>query len=125
LRFAQMLLNKGQFGDTHILGRKTVEYMLSNQLGPEIKNQVGNTSTIHAGYGFGLGVAVRTTPGIAITAGSVGDFSWGGALGTYWWGDPAEQLAVVWMIINVPRAIPTLRKFQRMVMALVNQAILD
>ena len=28
LRFAYMLVNKGQFGDARILGRKTVEYML-------------------------------------------------------------------------------------------------
>ena len=41
LRFAQMLLNKGKVGDTRILGaRKTVEYMLSNQLGPEVKNLI-------------------------------------------------------------------------------------
>jgi CubicO group peptidase (beta-lactamase class C family) len=74
LRFASMLINKGRLGDARILGRKTVEYMLSNHLGPEVENQVGVTSAIHADYGFGLAVAVRTTPGIARTLGSVGDF---------------------------------------------------
>jgi CubicO group peptidase (beta-lactamase class C family) len=123
LRFAQMLLNKGQFGDKHILGRKTVEYMLSNQLGPETKNQVGLTSPNHADYGFGLGVAVRTTPGIVRVAGSVGEFSWPGAFGTDWWGDPVEQLAAVWMI-NAPGAIAKPR-FRQMIRPLVNQAILD
>jgi CubicO group peptidase (beta-lactamase class C family) len=124
LRFVQMLLNKGQFGDKRILGRKTVEYMLSNQLGSEIKNQVGFTSPVHADYGFGLGVAVRTTPGIVRVAGSVGEFSWPGAFGTDWWGDPAEQLAAVWMI-NAPESPTTRTKFRQMVRALVNQAIID
>jgi CubicO group peptidase (beta-lactamase class C family) len=124
LRFASMLLNKGQFGDTRILGRKTVEYMLSNQLGPDVKNQVGITSPIHAGYGFGLGVAVRSTPGIAIVSGSVGDFSWPGAYGTYWWADPSEQLTAVWMI-SAPGPSAPRYKFQQMLRALVNQAILD
>jgi CubicO group peptidase (beta-lactamase class C family) len=124
LRFASMLINKGRLGDARILGRKTVEYMLSNQLGPEVKNQVGVTSAVHADYGFGLAVAVRTTPGIARTLGSVGDFSWPGAYGTYWWGDPREELAVVWMA-NVPGSSSTKLKFQQMIRALVNEAITD
>jgi CubicO group peptidase (beta-lactamase class C family) len=124
LRFAWMLVNKGQYGDVRILGRKTVEYMLSNQLNPDVKNQVGITSAIHANYGFGLGVAVRQTAGIAVTSGSVGDFSWPGAYGTYWWGDPREQLAVVWMI-SAPGVPGPRYKFQQMIRTFVNQAILD
>ena len=38
MRFALALLNKGAYGETRILGRKTAEYMLTNQLGPEVKN---------------------------------------------------------------------------------------
>jgi CubicO group peptidase (beta-lactamase class C family) len=124
LRFAQMLLNKGQFGEKRILGRKTVEYMLSNQLGPEIKNQVGLLSPVNADYGFGLGVAVRTTPGIVRVAGSVGEFSWNGAFGTDWWGDPVEQLVAVWMI-NAPAPGAPKPRLRQMVRALVTQAILD
>jgi CubicO group peptidase (beta-lactamase class C family) len=124
IRFVSMLLNKGHYRDARILGRKTVEYMLSNQLGPEVKNQVGITSPVHTGYGFGLGVAVRPTPGIAVASGSTGDFSWPGAYGTYWWGDPIEQLAVVWMI-SAPGPSAPRYKFQQMIRTLVNQAIAD
>src|SRR5262249_27896567 len=91
LRFAQMLMNKGKYVDTRILGRKTVEYVLSNQLAPDVKNLVGNADPTRADYGFGLGLAVRTTPGIVRTMGSVGDFSWPGATGTNWWADPKEE----------------------------------
>jgi CubicO group peptidase (beta-lactamase class C family) len=117
-----MLVNKGQYGDTRILGRKTVEYMLSNQLGPDVKSQLRNSGSIHADYGFGLSVAVRVTPGIASSTGSVGDFSWPGAFGTYWWGDPREELAVVWMTQTPGSARG---KYQRMIRAMVNNAITD
>jgi CubicO group peptidase (beta-lactamase class C family) len=122
LRFAQMLVNKGQFGDTRILGRKTVEYMLSNHLGPDVRNQIGMTTTIMPDYGFGLGLAVRVNSGIAPATGSVGDFSWPGAFGTYWWGDPREELAAVWMT-STPGAARG--NYMKMVRALVNQAITD
>ena len=92
LRFALMLANKGSYGGNRILGRKTVEYMLSNQLAPDVKNMIGLTGDpTRADYGFGLGLAVRTTPGIARMMGSVGDFSWPGASGTNWWVDPREE----------------------------------
>ena len=97
MRFALMLLNKGQYGGTRILGRKTVEYMLSNQLGPDVMNLIGNADPTRADYGFGLGLAVRPTPGIARTMGSVGDFSWPGASGTHWWADPQEERVVAFM----------------------------
>jgi CubicO group peptidase (beta-lactamase class C family) len=97
MRFAQMLLNKGKYGETRILARKTVEYMLSNQLGPEVKNLIGNADPTRADYGFGLGLAVQTTPGIVRMVGDVGNFSWPGASGTNWWADPKEDLVVVFM----------------------------
>ena len=97
LRFAMMLMNGGRSGESRLLSRKTVDYMLSDQLGPNIKNLVGNADPTRADYGFGLGLAVRTTPGVVRMMGSVGQFSWPGASGTDWWVDPKEELAVVYL----------------------------
>jgi CubicO group peptidase (beta-lactamase class C family) len=122
LRFALMLMNKGKLGDKRILGRKTVEYMLSNQLGPDVKNLIGNADPTRADYGFGLGLAVRTTPGVVRLMGSVGDFSWPGASGTNWWVDPKEELAVVFMAHSPG---PTRWHYRQIINALVYDAIAD
>jgi CubicO group peptidase (beta-lactamase class C family) len=121
LRFASMLLDKGRYGN-RILGRKTVEYMLANQLGPDVKNLIGNADPTRADYGFGLGLAVRTTLGVVRLLGSVGDFSWPGATGTNWWADPKEDLVVVWMAATPG---PMRWKYREMINALVYQAIAD
>jgi len=122
MRFANMLLNKGSFDGKRVLGRKTAEFMLSNQLAPEVRNLLVNGDPTRADYGFGLGLAIRTTPGIVRMMGSVGDFSWPGASGTNWWADPKEQLTVVWMA----QSPGTIRwKYRQMINALVYQAIVD
>jgi len=122
MRFALMLLNKGQYGQTRILGRKTVEYMLSNQLGAEVRNLIGNADPTRADYGFGLGLAVRTTPGIVRMSGSVGEFSWPGASGTNWWADPKEDMVVVFMAHSPG---PIRWHYRQAIAALVEQAIVD
>jgi CubicO group peptidase (beta-lactamase class C family) len=47
------------------------------------------------GMGFGLGGAVVLDPGRARSAGSVGDFSWGGMASTFFWIDRQEDMSVV------------------------------
>jgi CubicO group peptidase (beta-lactamase class C family) len=122
LRFATMLMNHGQVGETHLLGRKTVDYMLSDQLGPNIKNLIGNADPTRADYGFGLGLAVRTTPGVVRMMGSVGQFSWPGASGTDWWVDPKEELAVVYLSAAPG---PLRWHYRQLINALVYQAITE
>jgi CubicO group peptidase (beta-lactamase class C family) len=94
IRFAQMLANGGTLNGKRLLSRKTVEMMTSDQLSPEVRPRT-ISPVLAEGYGFGLGFAVRTQPGIATLAGSTGDYNWGGAYGTYFWVDPKEKLAVV------------------------------
>ncbi len=100
IRFGQMLVNGGTLDGVRILSPKTVRFMASDHLGKDIRNNVAGTEMARAGYGFGLGVAVRTEPGIAGTNGSVGDFTWNGANGTIFWVDPKERLTVVVMGVS-------------------------
>jgi CubicO group peptidase (beta-lactamase class C family) len=122
LRFATMLMNHGRSGETQLLGRKTVEYMLSNQLGPDVKNLIGNADPTRADFGFGLGLAVRTTPGVVRLMGSVGQFTWPGASGTDWWVDPKEELAVVYLSAAPG---PLRWHYRQAINALVYQAIVE
>jgi len=122
LRFAMMLMNKGRAGETHLLAPKTVDYMLSDQLGLNIKNLVGNADPTRADYGFGLGLAVRLTPGVVRMMGSVGQFSWPGASGTDWWVDPKEELAVVYLSAAPG---PLRWHYRQKINALVYQAMVD
>ena len=97
LRFATMLLNGGEYAGHRVLSPVMARYMVTNQLGPQVRNLIGNADPTRADYGFGLGLAVRTLPGVVRLLGSVGDFSWPGASGTNWWVDPAQRLVVVFM----------------------------
>src|SRR5260370_5266056 len=48
LRFAMMLMNGGRSGEARLLGRKTVGYMLSDQLRPHIQNLFCNADPTRA-----------------------------------------------------------------------------
>jgi CubicO group peptidase (beta-lactamase class C family) len=95
LRFGQMLVNGGNLDGKQILSPHMVKLMTSNQLTPEIKNNVASVEPHRAGYGFGLGVAVRVEDGLAAVPGSIGEYSWNGAYGTGFFADPKERLVVV------------------------------
>lgn len=95
-RFLLMLRNGGQLDGKRYLSPRTVEYMTSNHLSP----QVVRTPLYlpGPGYGFGLGFAVRTSAGEAGSIGAAGEYNWGGAGGTAMWVDPASDLITVFMM---------------------------
>ena len=95
LRFGQMLHDGGALDGVRILSPQTVALMTANHLGEGVVNTVHHTEPHREGYGFGLGVAVRTQAGLASVPGRVGEFTWNGAYGTIFFADPAEQLVVV------------------------------
>jgi len=126
VRFAQMLLNGGEFGGERLLARKTVALMTSDHLPPGVAfgpftPNLGITAPLpEFGQGFGLGVVVRREAGRNPNPGSIGDFSWPGVSGMYWWADPAEELIGILML-----AAPALRVHYRSAMRnLVYQALL-
>lgn len=125
-RFAQMLLNKGEFHGIRILGRKTVEYMSSNHLpGNADLAAMGQpvfSETSFEGIGFGLGFSVVIDPAAASVLDSVGEFAWGGAASTYFWIDPVEHLTVVFMTQLLPSSTWPIR---RELKTLVYQSLVD
>lgn len=125
-RFAQMLLNNGEFRGVRILGRKTVEYMASNHL-PNNSDLAGMgqpvfSETSFEGIGFGLGFSVVIDPPAASVLDSKGEFAWGGAASTYFWIDPVENLTAVFMTQLLPSSTWPIR---RELKTLVYQALVD
>jgi CubicO group peptidase (beta-lactamase class C family) len=105
LRFAEMLLNGGEYRGTRLLAPHTVALMTSDALPPGVGyseralTSTGDIAPTPAmGQGFGLGFAVRTAAGHNPLPGSVGNYYWTGAWGTTFWVDPAERLIAIQMI---------------------------
>lgn len=90
MRFSQMLLNGGELDGVRILSPTTVALMSMNQMPREAPERA-------PGVGFGLDFSVVLDP-IGKEYVSVGEYSWGGAAGTWFWIDPVEDLVFVGMI---------------------------
>jgi CubicO group peptidase (beta-lactamase class C family) len=81
-RFLQMFLNRGELDGKRLLARKTVEMMLTNQIGALQPP-------------FGLGFQIETPEDDYKSPSGVGTFSWGGAFNTTYWADPKERLVAL------------------------------
>ena len=83
-KFCQMILNKGEFNNHRVLGRKTVEMMCVNHM-IDVKEKYP--------FGYGLGFEIATNQHIFVkTMTSEGSFRWGGAFGTTYTIDPKENM---------------------------------
>ena len=94
-RFLQLMLGRGTapgpHGPVRLLGGATVDFMTADHLGTlPVAGDI-----LPTGYGFGLGVAVRTAAGLATRPGSAGQYSWSGLGGTFFFVDPAENLFAI------------------------------
>jgi CubicO group peptidase (beta-lactamase class C family) len=111
--FALMLQSGGRFNEQHLLSPSTVNLMTSNHLGSEIKR--GQYYLPGAGFGFGLGVAVRESDGLSSKAGVKGIYHWGGMAGTLFWNDDENDLIGLFMIQDIPRSNLWRSQFQTFV----------
>lgn len=150
LRFSRMLLNNGELDGARILGRKTVEFMISNHLPGNgdlsgmgyllhsesradgvgmglgarynLRRGGARSQTRHDGVGFGLGGYVLLDPAAAQILGSPGEFGWGGAASTTFWIDPREEMTAIFLTQLMPSSSYPIRRELRV---LANQAIVD
>jgi CubicO group peptidase (beta-lactamase class C family) len=96
-RFSQMILNGGKFDGRQYLSPKSFKLMTTDHVGPD--SGVGRDLLYFPGdgFGFGLGLAVRTDPGNAKPppAGSLGELKWDGASGCYFVIDRKQDMFFV------------------------------
>ncbi len=105
-RFAGMLANEGTLDGVQILKPETVRLMATDHL-PEgvFIGHDGTSADTATGVGFGLNVAVIMEP-MTGRAYPKGAFMWGGAAGTWFWVDPANDLYFIGMVQHFGGAGP-------------------
>jgi CubicO group peptidase (beta-lactamase class C family) len=121
LKFARMMLNKGELNGARLVSAATVELMCTNRLTPA-QRAIPFLGAIPMwdGMGFGLGVSVIDAPEKLgfLGMGGVGSFGWPGAFGTWWQADPANGMIMIYLIQNSmplePGALANLAAGQRM-----------
>ena len=98
-RFARMLLNRGALGEVRVLKPESVDLMLSNFL-PEAFLET-RRGVLHYVVGQGNGHAMNglvcIDPARAGRPVGRGTYEWGGALSTWFWIDPENDLLFVGM----------------------------
>ena len=107
-RFVRMLANGGQHAGLRVLGRKTVEFMTADHLGPIPRAN----DLLPPGHGFGLGFAVKTALGEHTEPGSIGSYGWSGAAGTAFFVDPQEELFAI-ILTQSPGLLDDVRELFR------------
>lgn len=126
LRFCWMLLGRGRLGEARVLGPRTVDLMMLNQLpgGADISAMGadgGETRT--PGHGFGLGGAVLVDQARAEITATPGEFSWGGAASTAFFISPRDDLAV--LFLTQLRPSKTYQRLRRELRAIAYAALTD
>jgi CubicO group peptidase (beta-lactamase class C family) len=106
LRFAQMLLGKGELDGIRILRAETVETMTRNGLSDAVLAARGGS------MGWGLGNVNVALDG--------GEYGWDGTAGTIFWIDPAREMITILMTQSVPANPDSLRQRFK---AIVAQAV--
>jgi CubicO group peptidase (beta-lactamase class C family) len=118
-KFAQMLLNGGEFGNRRIASAAALKLMMTNHL-PEamIAARWGiGAQQLRPGFGYGFNGAVFTDPALAGVPVGKGTYHWDGAAGTWFWVDPVHDLLYVGLIQLLSETAPPLQKTTQTMMA--------
>jgi CubicO group peptidase (beta-lactamase class C family) len=118
-RYAQMLLNEGEWDGRRILSPQAVRLQMTNHL-PDWMMQKGfliGQQRIRPGFGIGLNGVVFTDPAAAGVPVGRGTYHWDGAAGTWFWADPENDLLFVGMIQLMSQSAPPLQARTQTLMA--------
>ena len=100
-RFTEMLALGGTLKGNRILGHRTIDLMRQNHLGPgpqaAFQKVCDRSWPWFEGYGYGLGVRTLIDKAASGSNGSIGEFGWTGAAGSWIMVDMDEQIAVTYM----------------------------
>jgi CubicO group peptidase (beta-lactamase class C family) len=124
-RFSQMFLDHGQLNGVRILAPSSIQMMDTNHIPVNMltgEYHIG-TQFLRPGFGYGYNGAVEYDPQLADLPDGKGTYVWGGAAGTWFWIDPANDVVFIGMIQRMMAdSSPNLEYMSR---TLVYQALVD
>tara|TARA_R110001583_G_scaffold182944_2_gene341213 strand:+ start:3356 stop:4570 length:1215 start_codon:yes stop_codon:yes gene_type:complete len=123
LKFVRMILNKGSLDGQRILAPETIALMSQNNIGDlrvkELKTvmpPMTRDAEFYPGVPKTWGLGFMITEAQAPTGRTAGSLSWSGLFNTYFWIDPARDVAGVMMMQIMPfvdeRALQTYYDFE-------------
>lgn len=100
LKFARVLLGRGEADGVRLLKTETVDLMLANRLSEEQRGHtfLGMPFWLSQGFGLGVSMILDAQKHEWMGAGGEGAFGWPGAFGTWWQADPKNDLILIYLI---------------------------
>lgn len=126
-KFLDCLRRDGRAGDRQLLLPKTIKRFRTNAI--RYRGAPGRQRSYGAGagLGFGFGVGIIEDPQITSMSAPTGTYYWRGAMGTWFWVDPINQIVFIGMVQNQTEIDPDLLKtsMQLIYGAAPGEALLD
>lgn len=113
--FARLIANGGRHADGRLISESLFVEMTRNQLSEDVDGPLGFTG---AGFGFGLGFAVRLDYGAAAMPCAPGELTWSGISGTALFVHPGEQWFALCFSSNMASRMMARMEFRRAVAGL-------
>lgn len=100
LKFARLMLGRGEVDGKRLVKAETVDQMIANRLSDEQREIpfLGMPFWISQGFGLGVSMVMDAEKHQWMGAGAEGAFGWPGAFGTWWQADPAHDMILIFLI---------------------------
>jgi CubicO group peptidase (beta-lactamase class C family) len=100
LKFARLMLGRGEVDGVRLAKPETIDLMTSNRLTDEQRGHafLGMPFWLSQGFGLGTSMVVDAEKHQWMGAGGEGAFGWPGAFGTWWQADPANDMILIYLI---------------------------
>ncbi|WP_296596636.1 serine hydrolase [Phenylobacterium sp.] len=100
LKFARLMLGRGEVDGVRLVKPETIDLMTSNRLTEEQRSHafLGMPYWLSQGFGLGTSMIMDAEKHQWMGAGGEGSFGWPGAFGTWWQADPVNDMILIYLI---------------------------
>jgi len=100
LKFARMMLGRGEVDGVRLVKPETIDLMCANRLTDVQRTHdfLGMPFWMSQGFGLGVSMILDAQKHEWMGAGAEGSFGWPGAFGTWWQADPKNDMILVYLI---------------------------